>query len=109
MSPTTTHLNLSTYTDYGAKSNPRSFFQKDIKFNFYSNINYNFYLILSLAQLSPSLFFFYYWYKKNFLWQVQEQAGAELCQAQVKLGVIVYIGVKFEAEILVEVWIQLLA
>ena len=33
MSPTTTHLNLSTYTDYGAKSNPRSFFQKDIKFS----------------------------------------------------------------------------
>ena len=32
-----------------------------------------------------------------------EQAGAELCQAQVKLEVIVYIGEK------VEVWIQLLA
>ena len=31
------------------------------------------------------------------------QAGAELCQAQVKLGVIVYIGVKVELEIVVEV------
>ena len=37
-----------------------------------------------------------------------KQAGAELCQAQVKLGVIVYIGVKVEVEI-VEVSIQLLA
>ena len=32
-----------------------------------------------------------------------KQAGAELCQAQVKLGVIVYIGVKVEVEIVVEV------
>ena len=38
----------------------------------------------------------------------KKQAGAELCQAQVKLGVIVYIGVKVEVEI-VEVSIQLLA
>ena len=34
-----------------------------------------------------------------------EQAGAELCQAQVKLGVIVYIGVQVEVEI--EVWYKL--
>ena len=39
----------------------------------------------------------------------KKQAGAELCQAQVKLGVIVYIGVKLEVKIVVEVWIQLLA
>ena len=38
-----------------------------------------------------------------------KQAGAELCQAQVKLGVIVYIGVKFEVKIVVDVGIQLLA
>ena len=39
-------------------------------------------------------------YSRNWiLWKEQEQAGAELCQAQVKLGVIVYIGVKVEVEI----------
>ena len=38
-----------------------------------------------------------------------KQAGAELCQSQVKLGVLVYIGVKVELEIVVEVSIQLLA
>ena len=30
-----------------------------------------------------------------------KQAGAELCQAQIKLGVIVYIRVKVEVEIIV--------
>ena len=39
----------------------------------------------------------------------QEQAGAELGQAQVKLEVIVYIGEKVEVEIIVKVGIQLLA
>ena len=38
-----------------------------------------------------------------------EQAGAELCQAQVKIEVIVVIGVKVEFEIVIEVGIQLLA
>ena len=38
-----------------------------------------------------------------------KQAGAELCQAQVKLGVIVYIGVKVEVKIEVEIRIHLLA
>ena len=33
----------------------------------------------------------------------KEHAGVELCQAQGKLGVIVYIGVKVEVEIVVEV------
>ena len=33
----------------------------------------------------------------------ERQAGAELCQAQVKLRVIVYIGVKVEVEIVVKV------
>ena len=36
------------------------------------------------------------------------QAGAELCQAQVKLEVIVYIGIKVQVEIVVRVPIQLL-
>ena len=31
--------------------------------------------------------------------EMKKQAGAELCQAQVQLGVIVYIGVKVEVEI----------
>ena len=38
-------------------------------------------------------------------WEIMKylkQAGAELCQAQVKLGVIVYIGVKVEVEIAVD-------
>ena len=39
---------------------------------------------------------------------MDKQAGAELCQTQVKLRVIVYIGVKVEVEIVVEVGIQLL-
>ena len=38
-----------------------------------------------------------------------KQAGAELFQAQNKLGVKVYIGVKVEVWIVVKVWIQLLA
>ena len=38
-----------------------------------------------------------------FYWEEKEQAGAELCQALVKLRVIVYIGVEVEVEILVEV------
>ena len=40
------------------------------------------------------------WAQPN-LWSKKlksKQAGAELCQAQVKLGVIVYIGVKVEVE-----------
>ena len=41
--------------------------------------------------------------------KVGEQAGAELCQAQVKLKVIVVIGVKAEFEIVVEAGIQLSA
>ena len=40
---------------------------------------------------------------------MKKQAGAELCQAQVELGVIVYIEVKVEIEIVVAVEIQLLA
>ena len=39
----------------------------------------------------------------------EKQAGAELCQAQDKLGVKVYIGVKVKVWIVVKVWIQLLA
>ena len=39
----------------------------------------------------------------------RRQAGAGLCQARDKLGVIVYIGVKVEVDIVLEVWIQLLA
>ena len=38
-----------------------------------------------------------------------QQAGAELCQAQFKLEVLVYIGGKVEVEIVVEAGIQLLA
>ena len=38
-----------------------------------------------------------------------KQAGAELCQAQVKIEIIVVIGVKVEFEIVIEVGIQLLA
>ena len=33
----------------------------------------------------------------------RKQAGADLCQAQVKIGVIVYIGGKVEVEIVVEI------
>ena len=36
-----------------------------------------------------------------------KQAGAELCQAQVKLKIMVYIGVKVEVEIVAEVGSQL--
>ena len=35
--------------------------------------------------------------------QQMQKAGAELCQAKDKLGVIVYIGVKVEVDIVVEV------
>ena len=35
--------------------------------------------------------------------KTKKQAGAELCQAQVKLGVTVYIGVKVDVEIAVEI------
>ena len=64
--------------------------------------------------LDWSLTIFYQWAphlqrvirRKYFLFlfrrkEEEKQAGAELCQAQVKLGVIVYIGVKFEVEIVV--------
>ena len=40
--------------------------------------------------------------------KIKKNAGAELGQAQVKLEVIVYIGVKVEVDIVVEVGIQLL-
>ena len=38
-----------------------------------------------------------------------KQAGAELGQAQVKLEILDKVGVKVEVEIVVEVWVELLA